>query len=196
MQGRWNPRAHRVIGGFAHEPAGSRRSQRFRGRGRPVAHRQRALVCRSTKRLEERPLGSLQRRTLPVGAVGALAAAISRGMAGNPPPTNGPVILALKGLNRKARGWRREAQRRAASPGWRGPPIPHPEGVESNGRERSDFAPSGRGILGRPTPGLGPCRYAPRCQPRALRFSPFRARFAGPFVGGGNRTRGGFQPCL
>ena len=53
------------------------------------------------------------------GKLDAVEIKAARGMAGTPPPKHGPVILALKGLNRKARGWRREAQRRDASPGWR-----------------------------------------------------------------------------
>jgi hypothetical protein len=54
---------------------------------------------------------------------------------GIPVSIHGPELLALKGLNRKARGWHRGAQRRGVSPGSGSPQIPRPEGAESGCRK-------------------------------------------------------------
>ena len=104
------------------------------------------------RRCKYRPICAISDASREPGSSAAARKSLpeSRGV---PASIHGPEILALKGLNRKARGWRREAQRRAASPGWRAPNLPRPERAESNDRERSDSALSGRGISGATHPG-------------------------------------------
>ena len=89
-----------------------------------------------------------------------------------------PAIGAPEGLNSKARGWQRGAQRRDASPGSGAPRIPRPEGAEPGCRKpfvsplsaiyrsssilivggNPDSGLSGRGIFGGLHPGLAPRR--------------------------------------